>query len=233
MKDNVLFLNMFALYEPVEEVRSLLAEAVILGAELDPVQRTIDLELACPGPISNARLTVICREVEQVYGLKALRLKLSFPAGALYQMDPADLTALFTEENPMCMGSLAGAAWEWEGLSLTVKLRANGKRMIEEAIPAVRRKLKALCGEEVDITIAAGSELEGQALFDAMEKMRLEMIARGPQPKFAEKKAASGGSAPQQQGDTFYGKPFKGNPVPMIWALSPWRAGSSPWTTRS
>ena len=127
MKDNVLFLNMFALYEPVEEIRSLLQEAVILGAELDPVQRTIDLELACPGPISNARLAVICREVEQVYGLKALRLKLSFPAGTLYQMDPADLTALFTEENPMCMGSLAGAAWEWEGLSLTVKLRANGK----------------------------------------------------------------------------------------------------------
>ena len=49
MKDNVLFLNMFALYEPQEELRALLKDAVIQGAELDPVQRVIDLELYTPG----------------------------------------------------------------------------------------------------------------------------------------------------------------------------------------
>ena len=217
MKDNVLFLNMFALYEPQEEFRALLKDAVIRGAELDPVQRVIDLELFNPAPIPGSKLTQICREVEKAYGLKVLRVRCAFPAGALYQMEPADLTALFVRENPMSMGSLAGAAWEWEGLSLTIKLRANGKKMLEDAIPAVRRSLKELCGEDVEIAIQAGSELEGQALFDAMEKMRMEMVAKGPQPKFADKKpaASGGGTAPQQQGDTFYGKPFKGNPVPM------------------
>ena len=55
MKDNVLFLNMFALYEPESEVRELLKDAVIRGAELDPVQRTIDLEIFTPGPIPGSR----------------------------------------------------------------------------------------------------------------------------------------------------------------------------------
>ena len=132
-------------------------------------------------------------------------------------MDPADLTALFVQENPMNMGSLAGAAWEWEGLSLTIKLRANGKKMLEEALPAVRRKLRELCGEEVEISITAGTELEGKALFEAMEKMRMEMVAKGPQPKFADKKPASsgGGSAPQQQGEYRYWNHRQTRPHPL------------------
>ena len=51
MKDNVLFLNMFALYEPPERALKLLERAVITGAELDPAQRIIDVELETPGPI--------------------------------------------------------------------------------------------------------------------------------------------------------------------------------------
>ena len=216
MKDNVLFLNMFALYEPREEVRSLLGEATIRSAELDPGQRTIELELDCPGPIPAARLADICRGIEGVYGLKSLTANLHFPPQTLYRMDPADLTALFVRENPMLIGSLAGAAWEWEGLSLNVKLRANGRQLIREVLPAVKRKIRDLCGAEVEITLEAGNDLQGKELFDAMEKLRSEVIAKGPQPKLQDKKPASGGAAaPQQQGETFYGKPFKGNPVPM------------------
>ena len=216
MKDNVLFLNMFALYQPDEGTAKFLEGAVIRSAELDPVERRIELELSCAGPVPGAVQAEICRSIERIYGLKALVVQFCFQPENLYQMEPGDLTWLFVQENPMNMGSLAGAAWEWEGLHLTVKLRANGKKMLEEAIPAVRRKLRELCGAEVEIAVEAGTELEGQALFDAMEKIRGEMIAKGPQPKFVDKKAASsGGSAPQQQGDTFYGKPFKGNAVPM------------------
>ena len=216
MKDNVLFLNMFALYEPTEGARNLLQQAVITGAELDAAQRTIELELACPGPIPFRSLGEICRAVESVYGLRALTIRQKFPADTLYQLEPGDLTDLFVQENPICKGTLAGAQWEWEGEALAIKLRANGKAMLCDAIPAVRRKLKELCGADVEITVQAGSELEGEALFEAMEKLRLDMIAKGPQPKFVEKKASSGGSAPApQQGDTFYGKPFKGNAVPM------------------
>ncbi len=199
MKENVLFLNMFALYEPSDEAAEQLARAVIEGAEIDPVERRISLDLGCEAPIPGRILADICRDVEQVYGLKELTIAPHFPPQTLYRMEPADLTELFVRENPMCKGSLAGAKWEWEGLNLTVKLRANGKRMIEKALPAVRSKLRALCGAEVEVSIEAGADLQGKALFDAMEKIRAEMIAKGPQPKFADKKAASsGGSAPQQ-----------------------------------
>ena len=216
MKDNVLFLNMFALYEPPERALKLLERAVITGAELDPAQRIIDVELETPGPIPFRDLREICRGVEIAYGLKKLSVRQRFPADCLYQMDSVDLTELFVRENPMCIGSLAGAVWEWEGTALSVKLRANGRKLIEEAIPTVRRKLRELTGAEVEITVESGAELEGEALFEAMEKLRLDMIAKGSQPKFAEKKAPSGGGpTPQPQGDTFYGKPFKGNPVPM------------------
>ena len=220
MKDNVLFLNMFALYEPPEGAAKLLDRAVIAGAELDPVQRTIDLELQCPGPIPLRGLGEICRGIEAVYGLKKLSIRQRFPADCLYQMEPGDLTELFVQENPMCKGSLAGARWEWEGQNLTIRLRANGRSMIAEALPAVRRKLRELCGAEVEITVEAGADLQGQALFEAMEKIRSEMIAKGPKPNFTDKKAPAsgggGGSAPApQQGDNFYGKPFKGPAVPM------------------
>ena len=217
MKDNVLFLNMFALYEPTDEAAERLANAVILGAELDPAERCISLELGCEAPIPGRLLAEICRDVQQVYGLKTLSIQPHFPPETLYRMEPEDLTELFVRENPMCKGSLAGAKWEWEGMSLTIKLRANGKAMIEKALPAVLRKLRELCGAEVEISIEAGADLQGKELFDAMEKIRAEMIAKGPKPVFADKKpaASGGGAAPQQQGDTFYGKPFKGNAVPM------------------
>ena len=215
MKDKILFLNMFALYEPKEEHRALLEGARIRCAELDPAERRIELELDCEGPIPAQALVQICRGAEGGYGLKELSVLVHFPPGSLYRMEPSDLTQLFVRENPMLMGTLAGAAWEWEGMRLTIKLRANGKQQVLEAIPAVRRSLRDLCGADVEIAVEAGSDLQGQALFDAMEKMRTELIAKGPQPKFAEKKAASGGSPAAQQGDTFYGKPFKGNAVPM------------------
>ena len=67
MKDNVLFLNMFALYEPSSEAAEQLACAVIRGAELDPVERRISLDLGCEAPIPGRLLAEICREVEQVY----------------------------------------------------------------------------------------------------------------------------------------------------------------------
>ena len=126
MKDNVLFLNMFALYEPSEEAAACLRSAVIQGAELDPAERRISLDLGCEAPIPGKLLAEVCREVEQVYGLKELTVQPHFPPETLYRMEPNDLTELFVRENPMCKGSLAGAKWEWEGLQLTIQLRANG-----------------------------------------------------------------------------------------------------------
>ncbi len=214
MTENVLFLNMFALYQPPESEALLLAQAAIRAAQIDAHSRTIYLELETPSYICQHMLREICRNIEMCYGLKELIVNQYFPADQLPKMDQEDLTALFVEENSMCKGSLAGAVWEWSGLNLTIRLKANGKKQLEECIPAVRNKLHEMCGEMVDIEIVSGLDLEGQALFDAMEKMRIEMVARQPQPVYAEKKSAPA-AAQAQQGDTFYGRPFKAVSVPM------------------
>ncbi len=215
MKDNILFLNMFALYQPPEQVESLLAQAVIRAAEMDPVNRTIELELEGENPIPNRVLSQVCREVEGIYHLKKLHIIAHFPASALYQLDPGELTDLFVEENPMTRATLAGAKWEWEGAELTIRLRANGKKLVQESVPAVARRLGSLCGEPVTVRVEAGADLAGKDLYDALERIRMEVAAKGPQPKFTEKKAAPGAPAVPQKSDLFFGKPFKGNPVPM------------------
>ena len=70
MKDNVLFLNMFALYRPSEGAEKWLAQATIRSAELDPAQRRIELELDCPGPVPGSLQTEVCRAIEEVYAAK-------------------------------------------------------------------------------------------------------------------------------------------------------------------
>ncbi len=211
MKDKILFLKMFSLYRPPEQVEALLGQAVIRSAEMDLLHRVIRVELDCEGPVSGKVLSQVCRKVEELYELKKLELQAYFPAETLYKLAPGDLTELFVAENPMTRPCLAGAAWDWEGTKLTVRLRANGKKHIEQAIPGVQRRLSALCGEPVHILVEAGRDLEGAALYDAMERIRAEVAARGPQPKFVDKKAPP---APAKS-EVFFGKPFKGKPIPM------------------
>ena len=87
-------------------------------------------------------------------------------------------------------------------------------------MPQVQTALQERFATPVNIHIEAGSALEGQALFDAMESMRGEMLQSIPAASAAakpEKPAAPSNS------ETFYGKPFKGTTVPMRelkqWAL--------------
>jgi len=213
MKENILFLNMFALYTPPEPVESLLAQAAIRAAQIDPDRRWVGVELECEHYIPSRVIRQVCKEVCEAYGLHDMEIQRHFPACELPNLEPEELTELFVEENSMHRGSLAGAKWIWEDGRLHVQLKANGRKLLEEAVPAVKRKLCDLCGETVEITIEAGQDLEGQALFDAMENLRSQRVADLPRVYVSEKKQAAA-SAPQNS-EFFYGKPFKGAVTPM------------------
>ena len=215
MKENVLFLNMFALYTPPEPVDSLLAQAAIRAARIDPERRWVGVELECEAYVPSRLIRQVCKDVCQVYGLEDMEIQRHFPADQLRFMEPEEWTELFVEENSMHRGSLAGAQWNWQEGKLQVMLKANGKKLLEEAIPAVKRKIHDLCGEAVEIVIEAGQDLEGQALFDAMEALRSRRVADLPKIAVAEKKSAPGASAAAQSSEFFYGKPFKGAVTPM------------------
>ena len=211
MSKSVFFLNMFPDYQPPEPLLGMLSQAAITAADIDPERRSVTVEVASDTYIPQKLLQKAAGDISAAYDLRSLQIEPVYPASELQSMDTEDLMQLFVAENSMTRGSLAGASWNWEDKTLHIGLVANGKDMLIECVPAVRRKLAQQFAVQVEIQIEAGQNLEGKALFDAMETMRSNLITKLP---------SSGGAAPKKEAvpvdnGAIYGKPFKGKTVPM------------------
>ena len=211
MNKTVFFLNMFSDYQPPEPLNGMLSQAAITAADIDPENRFVTVTVASDTYIPHKLLTQAAGDIASLYGLRNFAVEPVYPASCLQSVQPDDLMQLFVSENSMLRGSLAGAKWTWEDHTLHIDLMANGKDMIRESVPAVCRKLKEQFGVQVDIVIKAGQNLEGKALFEAMDAMRTSMISSLP---------TNGSSAPKIEAapvdnGAIYGKPFKGKTVPM------------------
>jgi DNA polymerase-3 subunit alpha (Gram-positive type) len=90
-------------------------------------------------------------------------------------------------------------------------LKANGKSELEESIRTVKEKLRKKFSADVQIRIHSGATLEGKALYEAMEKMRGRMLDILPKSVAAAPKKEQ----KPQDPEAVYGKPFKGNTIPM------------------
>ena len=209
--ENVLLLNMFPEYQPPEEAQHLLAQAAIVAADIDPQSRAVEVCLFAPVYIPQRVLNQLGIDIAALYGLRKLSLVATHPDDQLHNMEPEELLLMFMEEDSMTRGALAGALWSWEGQTLHIQLKANGKAQLEECQMAVCRKLRQRFGVDVSIRIHAGEHLQGKALFEAMEKMRGTLLDDLPK---------NGVSAPKKEQkpadpDAVFGKPFKGNVTPM------------------
>ena len=211
MEEQVFFLNMFAEYQPAEEVRNALSQAAIVAADIDPEQRCVAVAIHQEEYIPASILEQVQKDVQEIYQLKKVEVVATHPADQLQKIQPQELMERFVLCNSMTRGSLAGAQWLWNDKELTVQLRANGKAELEECVPQVVRYLQEKFGTAVTICIQAGENLDGPALFEAMEKMRSHAMSNIPQPTGAQEKKKD---VPQQS-DAIYGKPFKGAAVPM------------------
>ena len=211
MEEQVFLLNMFAEYEPAEEVREALSQAAIVAADIDPEQRAVSVAIHNGCYIPMAILDQAQKDIREIYQLKRVQIHATYPATELQKMPGEDLMALFVAQNAMTRGSLAGAQWSWNESELTVQLRANGKAELEECLPQMIRTLQEMFGTAVSVKIQAGENLEGEALFEAMQKLRTQALSNIPQPTGVQEKKKD---APQQS-DAIYGKPFKGTAVPM------------------
>ena len=214
MENKVTILDMFPDYQPPEELPSALAQAAIVAADIDPEERVVSVAVHADAFLPQRELDRIAGDIAGVYGLRRLELTATFPADQLTKMDPDSLMQLFVSRNSMTRGALAGAAWEWEGTALHIRLKANGKKELEELVPSVQKALREQFAVPVTMEIHSGQALEGQALFDAMESIRGQMISTLPARAAAQEKQGAK-SAPAAAGDSFYGKPFRGNPVAM------------------
>ncbi len=209
--DTIEFLRMFSEYTPPEGLEQLLSQAQICNAQIDPGSRTIRVELVCGGYIPQRQLLGIGQDVARLYDLQNVELVPRYHEDQLTAIEPQELMELFVAQDSMCRGSLAGARWQWEGKTLHIHLRANGKAQLEQCIPAVCRKLRELFGVQAAVEIHAGQSLEGQALLDAMEKLRGEMMA--DLPKITVQTAKK--EEKPKDNKTIFGKPFTPNITPM------------------
>ena len=209
MEEKTYFLNMFSDYEPPETLKNAISQAAIVAADLDPAARMISMVIHCDQYIPKKQLNSASWDICELYDLKALHLTAEYPASQLTQIPAEDLMELFVSENSMTRGSLASAKWNWEGTTLTISLVANGKKELEKCIPAVQAQLSQQFGVPVAITIEAGQALEGNALFEAMEKMRGDLISELPAQTQIQKKEIT------VQSDALFGKPILGANTPM------------------
>ena len=189
-----------------------LSQAAIAAADISAEERSVHVVLHSESYIPQRLLDQTAKEISGLYGLRRMNLTATHPASELQKIEPEELRDLFVMHDSMARGSLAGAKWEWEGESLTIRLAANGKAALMEHVPAVQQNLRERFAAPVTIAIETGNELEGKALIDAMQTLREETIRKMPAamacPEKREEKA-------QVQSEAFYGKPFRGNAVPM------------------
>ncbi|MBQ7801662.1 MAG: PolC-type DNA polymerase III [Oscillospiraceae bacterium] len=202
---------MFPDYEPPEALEGALSQAAIVAADIDPAARKIHVAIQAEHYIPKRLLDQVAKEICQMYGLLGFELTAVHPATELHKIEPEELRDLFVVQNSMARGTLAGAKWVWKEEELTVQLVANGKKALEESVPVVQNTLRERFAAPVTIRIEAGQALEGQALFDAMESMRTQLIETMPAVSSQQKKE----DKPAAPSETFYGKPFRGAVVPM------------------
>ena len=210
MKDQVLFLNMFSDLEPPEELKEVLSQAVVFAADIDPEYGSVSVRIRTEEYIPMRLLDQVRDQVIACYGLRSFGILAVHPASELHRIEPGDLKDMFVFHNSMNMGSLAGAKWEWEGNTLTVHLSANGVAELEECVPFVKAVLRERFETDVEIRFVAGNQLEGKALFEAMERIRSNAMVDLPRIVERERK-----SEKPADPDMIYGKPFKGKAVPM------------------
>ena len=210
MKETVFFLNMFPDYTPPEELKEALSQAAIAAADIDPVLQRVQIALHSDTYIPKRLLNLVAKQLQDCYGLRSVELIAVHPSNQLHRLEPEELRDLFVEQNSIARASLAGAQWNWEGETLTVKLLGNGVKELQEVAPAVERQLRERFAAPVHIVFEAGQVLEGVQLFEAMEIKRGSMIEPRPVSAAPQKK-----TQPQTESTAFYGKPIKGNVTPM------------------
>ena len=216
MENTTLFLNMFPDFAPPEKLAPTLSQAAIVAGEIDPVKRGVSLVLHTENYIPQWELDGVAQAVAGLYGLDSLHLRAVHPASQLTKIHPRELMELFVREDSLSRAALAGAGWRWEGNTLHIQLRANGKKALEACVPGVCRSLGERFAAQAQVEIHCGENLEGTQLYAAMEQMRQNMMESIPQPGSG-KAPEKAQSQPQQtqQSQTIYGKPFQGKPIPM------------------
>ena len=223
MGQQVCFRDLFLDYTPPETLLDSVPQMSVVKAEIDRPARSIRLQLTSEDYITEKNLELVRTQIEERYGLKTLTLDVSFPPEALAQMDFYDLSRVFVRAYSPAAAILAGAKWELDGETLTIRLQANGRQELLDHVSKAERYLEERFGLHKHIEIESNHAVEGKALFAETERIRREALKNvqlAPQQPAAPQRSGGGGggrsaAASESTGDLFFGKPFHGEKVPI------------------
>ena len=200
-----------------DSLPSRLAEAEVLGVDIDASQRRVAVSLR-PGeyiPLKSLRETATRLETD--LSLRELRFTPAYRPSLLETMDFSDLTQILLRDYPPAPSTLAGASWRLDGDTLRVRLRANGKTALAPHLPVAERYLREQFSREVAIEIEAGGLSEDADLFAETARIRAEAAANWTPPAPREERPKK--QERPVQTDLIFGKPFQG-PVTAMDELS-------------
>ena len=212
MEQALFFLQMFPDCDISEQLKRLLDDTIVRKANIDVENRYIYIELYSPVYIPEVSLNELKGSLIRQYELYGIDFDVYHPADQLCHMNHEELRDLFVRHDSMARGALAGAVWTWTDSHLTIQLKGNGKDSLLKHTAQVAQRLSQRFGTVVTIDIVAGENLQGPALFDAMQKLRSRMLEDAPAVITPAKPTAP---APTVSNDTIFGKPFRGNVTPM------------------
>ena len=212
MEQTLYFYQLFPDCKSSDAIKPLLENTLVQRASIDVENRYIFAELFSPIYIPQRELQDLQLSLIQEYDLHNIEFDVRHPVDQLSHVDSDELRDLFVQLDSMARGSLAGAVWKWEDTHLSIQLKGNGKDALIQNAPKVAQALSHRFGTEVTIDIVAGENLEGPALFDAMEKLRTKMLGEAPALSTPSKATAP---APVMSNDAIFGKSFRGNVTPM------------------
>lgn len=210
MQHNYPFLEMFYEYEPEEPLRAALGQAAVCHAQIERDSQSISMELQLKQCLSEAQLRTVCADLCALYGLRQVNILPHYPPQQLCAFDTQELSRFLISRFSPAAAILAGCRWELAEGESRLYLLANGKASLLPHLPAAEQYLLERFGIHTKITVLAGNEVEGDALFEKTEQIRREAMRGVPTPAF-------GSDAPKKPAanQTIYGRPIKGKAQPI------------------
>lgn len=207
------FLKMFYEYTPEEPLRAVLGQAAVSHAEIDQESRRVRLTLELPCYVPARTLDEVAAALRSLYEMREMRLTPQYAPEHLVQLEGQELSREIIAAYSPAAGILAGCRWEIAAGETRLLLRANGKDQLAPYLPVAERYIRERFGVQTKIQVESAHELEGAALFEETERMRLEALRDMPAPVFAAQKKSA--PAQVQTPQTLFGKPFRGEATPM------------------
>ena len=207
------FLQLFSAYTPDDDLREILSQVVVSRADIDVPGRSICAELYSEVYITLKTLEDLQARLCELYRMKEIRLPIRFPEEAFEKMDWSELTEWISRSYPMATGILADCSWELidENL-LLLKLTNKNCGGLAKYLHLAEEFIRERFGCTIRIELQVERPLEGEALFEETERIRLAAMQHVPQVHLAAPKPAA---EKPKVNTVLYGRPIRNKPIPM------------------